>query len=202
MRTLKMPLLFLQELLSCELDVDDEVEALYMLAVAQRYGKHTDAALITLATLLDKDRDYSVHIRKQGHAYLTLNKSADATQAFSKAVELNPDCWQVGRLWSSCMKRIGQMQASQVAGQQADFLSQLPPELLSATVLFMGTKSTKLSACAGSFCWSISIMWKRCGYSPKSVSGSTYMTTPNFCWRVVSNSLPIMFVLESIISTS
>ena len=134
---------FLQELLSGELDVDDEVEALYMLAVAQRYGKRTDATLITLATLLDKDRDYSRAYQEQGHVYLTLNKSADATQAFSKAVELNPGLLASWKALVALYKRTGQMQASQVAGQQAYFLSQLPPELLSVTSFIYENKTHK-----------------------------------------------------------
>ena len=134
---------FLQELISGELDIDDEVESLYMLAVAQRYGKRTDAALITLATLLDKNRDYSRAYQEQGHAYLTLNKSADAMQAFSKAVELNPGLLASWKALVALYERTGQMRASQVAGQQADFLSQLPSELLSVTSFIYENKIYK-----------------------------------------------------------
>ena len=120
----------LKNLLGSDLHASDECEALYMLALAQRYLKRVEVALATLAQLLQIDPEYARAYQEQGHANLTLNRSSDAVVAFEKAVMLNPALvasWKsLANLYAS-MKRAEQARFAQ---QQIDYLLKLEPELL------------------------------------------------------------------------
>ena len=83
-------ILWLKQLLASEPEDDDQVEALYMLAVAQRYGNQSGKALTTLGILLDKNSEYARAHQEQGHIFLSLNRSEDAAWAYTRAIELNP----------------------------------------------------------------------------------------------------------------
>ena len=79
-----------ENLLASGLDEDDRVEALYLLAVAQRYDKRCDKALATLDTLLAEQPDHARAHQERGHIFLSLNRSEEAAPAYARAVELNP----------------------------------------------------------------------------------------------------------------
>ncbi|MEX2525709.1 MAG: sulfotransferase [Gammaproteobacteria bacterium] len=109
----------------------DEIEALYMLAVSQRYTRQFDAALATLEVLLSKDPDYSRAWQEQGHLYLALNDSDRATRAFTRAVQRNPSLIASWKALVNLHGRAGREQDAGRARQQVSYLVQLPPELIS-----------------------------------------------------------------------
>ena len=80
----------LENILNSGPDDDDRTEALYMLAVAQRYGKQPGKALATLDTLLGQNSEYARAYQERGHLFLSLNRSEDAAQAYARAVDLKP----------------------------------------------------------------------------------------------------------------
>jgi tetratricopeptide (TPR) repeat protein len=120
----------LDTLLESPLSAHDEVEALYMLAVAKRYTHQYDGALQTLQTLLVKDPVYSRAYQEQGHTYLALNKPAAARDAYARAVELNPALPASWRVLAGLYDRAGLRQEAERARQRLAYFESLPPELL------------------------------------------------------------------------
>ncbi len=123
----------LQQLLENEFDNEDRIEALYMLAVSFRYNKNFEQALATLDTLLAEKADYSRAYQEQGHIFLSQNRSYEATLAYGKAVELNPSLLASWKALTNLYYRDGKLNQFQIAREQAEFLGQLPDELLSVT---------------------------------------------------------------------
>lgn len=133
----------LHTLLETPLDQENEVEALYMLAVIQRYTRQYDRALHTLNILLTKDPEYSRAYQEQGHLYLAMNKPDSAMQAYARAVELNPALPASWRVLAGLYDRAGRQQEAETARQQFTYLESLPAELLSAYSLFCQDKIYK-----------------------------------------------------------
>jgi tetratricopeptide (TPR) repeat protein len=108
-------------------------DALYLLAVAQRYLKQPGEALATLVRLQEQRPGYARAFQEAGHDYLALGLVDDARRAFRKAVMLNPALvasWS--KLKNIALQR-GDRSAAQVADEQIGRLKMLPRELLSAT---------------------------------------------------------------------
>ena len=121
----------LTTLLATPLSLENEVEALYMLAVIQRYEREHDNALQTLKALLDKDPDYARAYQEQGHTYLAMNDPVAAREAYARAVELNPALLASWRVLARLFDRVGLQQEGARARQQLAFFESLPTELVS-----------------------------------------------------------------------
>ena len=133
----------LRTLLETALSPQDEVEALYMLAVVQRYSKRYDSALHNLQALIAKDPDYARAFQEQGHSYLALNKPDPARDAYTRAVELNPALTSSWRVLAGLYDRAGLQQDAERARQQLAFLESLPAELVSVYSLLHQNKLRK-----------------------------------------------------------
>ena len=73
-------------------------EALYTLAVAQRFGGDAIAALSTLASLIDLSPSYGRAWQERGHCFRALNRAEDAFAAYQAAVAHNgalPPSWRM-----------------------------------------------------------------------------------------------------------
>ena len=111
----------------------DHVEALYVLAVAQRYQEQFEEAFSTLERLLGLDPDNARAWQEQGHSLLTQNRTEKARLAYENAVRLNPAllaCWNA---LTNLYELANLPEQAQAALEQAEFLSRLPKELLSVT---------------------------------------------------------------------
>ena len=133
----------LKQLLASEPEDDDQVEALYMLAVAQRYRNQPDNALATLAILLDKNSEYARAHQEQGHIFLSLNRSEDAAWAYTRAVELNPALQASLKALINLDERAGRQKKAQLSREWLDFLNRLPPELVNVMDLIHEKKLYK-----------------------------------------------------------
>ncbi len=106
-------------------------DALYLLAVSQRYLQDVDGALQSLALLKTQDPTLGRAHQESGHCYLALNRQKDALAAFQQAVQLNNSLlasWQaISRLTSTSEHPNWHQQAL----DQINRLSALPPALLS-----------------------------------------------------------------------
>lgn len=109
------------------------VEALYTLAVAQRYQKRLDQALSTLDQVLELDPEYARAFQEQGHSLLAANRPNDALFAFERAVRVNPALLASWRALAELCVLAGAQDKAKFATEQVEFLSQLPQELLSVT---------------------------------------------------------------------
>ena len=124
-------------------DDDDRTEALYMLAVAQRYNKQPGEALATLDTLLGENPEYARAHQERGHLFLSLNRSQDAARAYASAVDLNPALHASLKALINLEQRAGRQQQAQLARERLDFLTRLPPELVNVLDLIHENKLYK-----------------------------------------------------------
>ena len=111
-------------------DEDDRTEALYLLAVAQRYANRRSEALATLDTLLAGNPDHARAHQERGHIFLSLNRSEDAAPAYARAVDLNPALKASLNALVNLEERLGRAEQAQLARERLDFLNRLPPELV------------------------------------------------------------------------
>lgn len=133
----------LRTLLEAPVTLDDEVESLYMLAVAQRYTRQYDSALQTLQALLAKDPGYARAYQEQGHTYLAVNEPGPARDAYARAVELNPALQASWRVLAGLYDRAGLRREGARARQRLAFLESLPAELVSGYSLLYQNKLRK-----------------------------------------------------------
>ena len=133
----------LEKLLASEPEDDDRVEALYMLAVAQRYDNQPVKALTTLDTLLAENPDHARAHQERGHVFLSLNRSEDAAPAYSRAVELNPALKASLNALVNLEERLGRPDQARLARERLDFLNRLPQELVNVLDLVHENKLYK-----------------------------------------------------------
>ena len=133
----------LRTLLETPLSHENEVEALYMLAVVQRYTRQHDRALQTLKALVTKDPGYARAYQEQGHSYLAVNEPGSAQHAYARAVELNPALPASWRVLAGLYDRAGLQQEAARARRQLTFLESLPAELVSVYSLLHQDKLRK-----------------------------------------------------------
>ena len=133
----------LRTLLETPVSPENEVEALYMLAVVQRYTRQYDDALHTLQALLTTDPGYARAYQEQGHTHLALNEPGPARQAYARGVELNPALPASWRVLAGLYDRAGLQQEAARARQQLTFLESLPAELVSVYSLLHQNKLRK-----------------------------------------------------------
>ena len=114
-------------------DSAPQAEALYTLAVAQRYGKKTAAALTTLDRLLAIEPENARAHQERGHALLTENRLEAARQAYERAVRLNPALLAAWKALVNLRHLAGHGDLAQAAQAEADHLAALPKALLSVS---------------------------------------------------------------------
>lgn len=110
----------------------DDVEALYLLAVAQRYARQMSAALATLDRLLDLDPDYSRAYQERGHILRGGKSPDDAIAAYGEATRLNPALKAAWSALVELLSKAGRHDEAARAKGQVDYLNALSPPLLSA----------------------------------------------------------------------
>ena len=133
----------LTQLLATEPEDDDRVEALYMLAVAQRYGNQPGDAMATLESLLAENPEHARAYQEQGHIFLSLNRSEDAARAYARAVELNPALKASLKALVNLEERSGRKEQALPARERLDFLNRLPAELVNVLDLIHEDKLYK-----------------------------------------------------------
>ena len=121
----------------------DQVDALYFLAVAQRYQQKYSQCLEALRRLQAIDPNHARSYQELGHTLRALDKDVEARQAYESAVRRNPALlasWQ--NLIKLCESANLHPEAKKAA-DQADFLGQLPQELLGVTSMLHENKLYK-----------------------------------------------------------
>jgi tetratricopeptide (TPR) repeat protein len=118
------------------LEVPENRDVLYMVAVSQRYLRRIPHALATLARLETLHPAYGRLFQERGHCYRTLGDVPAAITAYRHAVQLNsalPASWKALQIlhWS-----LGQQADSETAGNHVASLVKLPAEVVTASSLF------------------------------------------------------------------
>lgn len=123
-----------EELDGARLD-SSHAEALYVLAVAERYQGKPRNALATLQRLLNLDFDYARAYQEKGHALLALGEEEKARLAFEQALRLNPALPASWKFLARLYGAAGMDKHREAALDQLGRLSKLPRELVSVTSL-------------------------------------------------------------------
>ncbi len=110
-------------------------EALYIQAVTLRYLDQPAQALETLEQLKERQPAYSRAYQEEGHNLKLLGDFKRATEAYQRAVDLNPALLASWRELADLHKRQHNQPASELAQAEYTRLSKLPAELVSVTSL-------------------------------------------------------------------
>jgi tetratricopeptide (TPR) repeat protein len=112
-------------------------EALLFIAIAQRYLGRIAEALKTLDALEQRHPRFSRLFEERGRCYVELRQAPEALDAFLMAVNINhalPGSW--GML-EGLYRMTGQAENARMAGSHVATLRKIPPEVVTATGLFM-----------------------------------------------------------------
>ena len=110
-------------------------DALYTLAVAQRYQKKLDPALETLKELRGHASDYGRGYQELGHTLLEKKEAVLAIRAYEQAVHYNPALQASWRALVNLYEVTDRHKSAQAAAQEVVKLKNIPPELVSVAAL-------------------------------------------------------------------
>ena len=122
---------------------ESHVEAVYNLAVSQRYQQKYTEALSTLGQLKKIDPAYARGYQEQGHSHFALKHYDKATTAFEEAVRLNPALLASWKVLAKLYESADLDAPSKFALEQVKVLSGLPIELLSVASMLHENKLYK-----------------------------------------------------------
>jgi tetratricopeptide (TPR) repeat protein len=111
-------------------------DVLYMIAVSQRYLKRIPEALATLERLERHHPGFSRLFQERGHCFVALRDAPRAIDAFLSAVNLNPALPASWRTLQTLYGMTGQSENAAMAGGHVATLAKLPPEIVTATAMF------------------------------------------------------------------
>ena len=110
-------------------ETPEHIEGIYCLAVCRRKQQQYTKAMASVDHILAKAPDHSRAHQERGYIHQALGQSAEAIVALEKAVDLNP---ALHGSWRALANKPGYSKR-QDAKQHVDWLSGLPPELVSVT---------------------------------------------------------------------
>ena len=116
--------------------VPENRDVLYMIAVAQRNLQRIPDALATLARLETLHSSYSRLFQERGHCYVALRQAQPAIDAFLRAVNINPALPASWNVLKSLFRMTGQAANAEMAAAHVQKLSELPPQVVTATSMF------------------------------------------------------------------
>ena len=109
----------------------ENIDALYLIAVAQRYQNQFSLAHNTLLRLRKIAPEFGRAYQEEGHNYIREGKISAAIDAYSKAVQLNSALISSWKSLLDLHTSAGNIEAARVAKRQHSRISQLPGELVS-----------------------------------------------------------------------
>ncbi len=118
------------------LEVPENRDVLYMIAVAQRQLRRIPDALATLERLEKLHPNYSRLYQERGHCRVALREAQPAIDAFLRAVNINPALPASWSVLASLFKMRGQTANAEMAAAHVKKLSELPPQVVMATSMF------------------------------------------------------------------
>ncbi|MEM8767774.1 MAG: sulfotransferase [Pseudomonadota bacterium] len=111
-------------------------DALYLIAVAQRYQRKLDHAAKTLRELLELQPENARAWQERGHVCLSANDLERARTAYEQAVRRNPALLASWKALVNLYRMAGLAEEVGLAEQEAAYLDALPEPLLGALSLF------------------------------------------------------------------
>jgi tetratricopeptide (TPR) repeat protein len=118
------------------LQVPENRDVLYLIAVSLRYQRKIPEALATLERLERLHPKFSRLYQERGHCYVALKDAPRAIDAFVRAVHINPALPASWSLLEGLYRMTGQTEDAAMAAAHVATLKSLPPEVVSATSFF------------------------------------------------------------------
>jgi tetratricopeptide (TPR) repeat protein len=118
------------------IEVPENRDVLYMLAVTQRRLKRIPDALQTLALLEKHYPTFSRQFQERGHCLVDMRAATPAVEAYQRAVALNSCLVESWNALHALFRMMGRTAEAQDAATQAAQLAALPAGILSAYALF------------------------------------------------------------------
>jgi tetratricopeptide (TPR) repeat protein len=112
-------------------------DVLYLRAVAQRRLGDIPAALATLAGLEQMHPRFSRLFQERGLCFVALRQAPAAIEAFVRGVHINPALPASWNMLESLYRMMGQTGNAAAAAAHVAKLKTLPPDVVTATALFM-----------------------------------------------------------------
>jgi tetratricopeptide (TPR) repeat protein len=116
--------------------VPENRDVLYMIAVSQRYLQRIPDALATLERLQHHHPTFSRLFQERGHCHVAMRDAPRAIDAFLNAVNINPALPASWRALQTLYRMSGQVENADMAAAHVATLGQLPAEVVTATALF------------------------------------------------------------------
>ncbi|HEX4241086.1 MAG TPA: sulfotransferase [Steroidobacteraceae bacterium] len=111
-------------------------DALYLIALSQRFLGRIAPALATLERLGKAHPAYSRLHQERGHCYVALRDAPRAIDAFLRAVNINPALPQSWSMLEGLYRMTGDRANAATAASHVSALKKLPPQVVRATSLF------------------------------------------------------------------
>ncbi len=118
-------------------------EALYLLAVVQRYARRPLDALATLARLLEAQPGYGRAYQERGHCLRALGRSDDSLAAYQDAVAHNAGLLASWRMLVELHEAAGRTEGAALARAQCAYLESLPEELQAVVSLIHENRTAR-----------------------------------------------------------
>ncbi len=114
-------------------ETPDNIDALYMSAVCERYLKQPEKAAAYLQKLKSVSPDFGRAFQEEGHLARSMGDMEKALSAYAQAVRANPGLEASWRAQEDILRGFGREAAAEQAKAQAERLAALPRELLAVT---------------------------------------------------------------------
>ena len=118
------------------IQVPENRDVLYIIAVSQRYQNKIAEALATLERLERLHPKFSRLYQERGHCQVLLRDAPRAIEAYLRAVNINPALPASWSKLEGLYRMIGDAANAATAAAHVDTLAKLPPEVITATGLF------------------------------------------------------------------
>jgi tetratricopeptide (TPR) repeat protein len=118
------------------LQVPENRDALYLIALSQRYSNKIPEALATLTRLERHHPAFSRLYQERGHCHVALKDAPQAIDAFLRGVNINPALPASWSMLEGLYRMTGNTENAGMAAAHVATLKRLPPEVVQATGLF------------------------------------------------------------------
>ena len=118
------------------IEVPENRDVWYMLAVSQRYLGRVPDALATLAQFEKLHPDYSRLFQERGHCHVALRAAEPAIEAYLRAVNINPALPASWKALQTLFRMTGQAANAELASGHVAALARLPVEIVTASSKF------------------------------------------------------------------
>lgn len=145
---------FQQALDSCDVIFNahaDNIDALYMKAVCERYLGHYEKALISTDRLKNLSPDFGRAHQEEGHIYRALNQRDNAMIAYRRACQCNPALQASWKAQADIFANMGNTAAAAEMNKQVMRIINMPRELVAVSHLLHEGKLVKAENAARYF---------------------------------------------------